>query len=108
MGKMICGMDIGSTTCKYVLANDHGEITSQAYERHDTRQGEKVLEFLQRLEHEQALKPGQDRIFLTGSGSGLIAPLVGAKVIQEVVAVGAAVEKFHPSVSFVSEIGGED
>ena len=34
--------------------------------------------------------------------------MVGAKVIQEVVAVAAAVEKFHPAVRFVSEIGGED
>src|SRR5262249_2759783 len=30
------------------------------------------------------------------------------KVVQEVVAVAGAVEKFHPDVSFVSEIGGED
>ena len=28
--------------------------------------------------------------------------------MQEVVAVAAAVEKLHPEVSFVSEIGGED
>src|SRR5207253_3871388 len=81
---------------------------SQAYERHDTKQGKKALDFLQRLEEKHGLTPGQDRIFFTGSGASLIAPLVGAKIIQEVVAVGAAVEKFHPSVSFVSEIGGED
>jgi predicted CoA-substrate-specific enzyme activase len=49
-----------------------------------------------------------DRIFLTGSGSGTIAPLVGGKVVQEVVAVTAAVERLHPDVNFVSEIGGED
>jgi predicted CoA-substrate-specific enzyme activase len=101
-------MDIGSTTCKYVLADDRAEIASRAYERHDTKQAEKVLDFLQRLEHNDGLTPERDRIFFTGSGAGLIAPLVGAKVIQEVVAVSAAVEKLHPSVSFVSEIGGED
>jgi predicted CoA-substrate-specific enzyme activase len=47
-------------------------------------------------------------VFLTGSGSGGIAPLLGGKVVQEVVAVAAAVEKLHPDVRFVSEIGGED
>lgn len=104
----ICGVDVGSTTCKYVLASASGEVVARAYERHGTRQAEKVLEFLSRLEGEHGLSPEEDRIFFTGSGSGLIAPLVGGKVVQEVVAVAAAVEKLHPAVRFVSEIGGED
>jgi len=105
---MICGMDVGSTTCKYVLASPEGEILAQAYERHNTRQAEKVLEFLERLEREHGLTPGRDRVVFTGSGAGLMASLVGARVVQEVVAVAAAVERLHPSVRFVSEIGGED
>jgi predicted CoA-substrate-specific enzyme activase len=105
---LLCGMDVGSTTCKYVLATPAGEVVAQAYERHNTKQAEKVLEFLTRLEAEHGLAPERDHIFFTGSGAGLIAPLVGAKIVQEVVAVAAAVEKMHPSVYFVSEIGGED
>jgi predicted CoA-substrate-specific enzyme activase len=104
----ICGLDVGSTTCKYVMANGTGEVLAKAYERHNTKQAEKVLDFLTRLETEHGLTPERDRVFFTGSGAGLIAPLVGGKVIQEVVAVAAAVEKLHPSVRFVSEIGGED
>src|SRR6185369_1054448 len=50
----------------------------------------------------------QDRIFFTGSGAGFLSPQVGGKLIQEVVAVAACVEKLHPDVRFVSEIGGED
>ncbi len=107
-GAMICGVDVGSTTVKYVLASPSGELISQAYERHNTKQGEKVLQFLSRLEAQHDLTPQRDRIFLTGSGAGLIAPVVGAKVIQEVVAVAASVERLHPAVRFVSEIGGED
>jgi predicted CoA-substrate-specific enzyme activase len=107
-GAMICGVDVGSTTVKYVLASPSGEVISQAYERHNTKQGEKVLQFLSRLEAQHGLEPQRDRIFLTGSGAGLIAPVVGAKVIQEVVAVAASVERLHPAVRFVSEIGGED
>ena len=104
----ICGIDVGSTTCKFVLVSQDGQLLAQAYERHNTKQAEKVLDFLTRLEKEHKLTPQQDRVFMTGSGSGLIAPLVGGKIIQEVVAVAAAVEKLHPSVRFVSEIGGED
>jgi hypothetical protein len=37
--------------------------------------------------HECDLAPGRDLVFFTGSGAGLIAPMVGGKVIQEVVAV---------------------
>src|SRR6202521_2542867 len=107
-GAMICGIDGGSTTCKYPLPSPDGEILSQAYERHNTKQAEKVLLFLSRLEAQHGLTPQHDRVFFTGSGAGLIAPLAGAKVIQEVVAVAASVERLHPAVHFVSEIGGED
>jgi predicted CoA-substrate-specific enzyme activase len=105
---MLCGIDVGSTTCKYVLASASGEVLAQAYERHNTKQAEKVLDFLSCLESEHGLTPERDRIFFTGSGAGIIAPLVGGKIIQEVVAVAGAVEKLHPLVRFVSEIGGED
>src|SRR5580658_719584 len=104
----ICGLDVGSTTCKYSIATASGELLGQAYERHNTKQAEKVLDFLTRLEKDHGFTPEQDRVFFTGSGAGIIAPLVGGKVIQEVVAVAAAVEKVHPNVRFVSEIGGED
>jgi predicted CoA-substrate-specific enzyme activase len=107
-GAKVCGMDVGSTTVKYTLASASGEIISQAYERHNTKQAEKVLQFLARLEAQHGLTPQHDRIFFTGSGAGLIAPLAGGKVIQEVVAVAASVERLHPAVRFVSEIGGED
>ena len=102
------GIDVGSTTVKAVVIDSHGKIAWQDYQRHNTRQAEKVVEFLQRMETETGLTVGQDRVFFTGSGAGFIAPLVGGKLIQEVVAVAACVEKQHPDVRFVSEIGGED
>src|SRR2546421_72022 len=101
------GVDVGSTTVKAVVVED-GKAGWQDYQRHNTRQAEKVVEFLARMEAEAGLTPGRDRVFFTGSGAGFIAPLVGGKIIQEVVAVAACVEKEHPDVRFVSEIGGED
>src|SRR5688572_5176404 len=105
---MILGVDAGSTTCKYTLVGDDGQVVAREYGRHNSKQAEKVLEFLGMLEEKHGLTPGRDRIYFTGSGSGFIAPQVGGKIIQEVVAVAAAVEKLHPNVQFVSEIGGED
>jgi predicted CoA-substrate-specific enzyme activase len=101
------GMDVGSTTVKAIVVED-GAVTWRDYQRHNTRQAEKVLEFLGRMEEDAQLDPGRDRIFFTGSGAGFLAPLVGAKMVQEVVAVAACVEQQHPDVRFVSEIGGED
>ncbi|MBI3988091.1 MAG: activase, partial [candidate division NC10 bacterium] len=111
----IVGVDVGSTTVKAVLVEAcperrrrDGQILWRDYQRHNTKQAEKVLEFLTRMESECGLTPLCDRIFFTGSGAGLIAPLVGGKFIQEVVAAAASVERLHPEVRFVSEIGGED
>jgi predicted CoA-substrate-specific enzyme activase len=103
----LAGVDVGSTTVKAVLV-DGLRVTWRDYQRHNTRQAEKVLEFLGRMEAEAGLAPGVDRVFFTGSGAGFIAPLVGGKFVQEVVAVAACVERLHPEVRFVSEIGGED
>ncbi|MEO8063588.1 MAG: BadF/BadG/BcrA/BcrD ATPase family protein [Pseudomonadota bacterium] len=101
------GLDVGSTTIKASVV-ENGVVRWQHYTRHNTKQAEMVLEFLARMEAECGLRPARDRIFITGSGAGLLAPLIGAKTVQEVVAVSAAVEKLHPDVNFVSEIGGED
>ncbi|HIC97378.1 MAG TPA: hypothetical protein EYP11_03145, partial [Aquificaceae bacterium] len=42
---MIVGLDVGSTTCKFVLADEKGNVLAKAYERHNTKQAQKVLEF---------------------------------------------------------------
>ena len=95
----LAGVDVGSTTVKAVVVED-GRVSWRDYQRHDTRQAERVLEFLDRMEREAGLAPGDDRIFFTGSGAGVIAPLVGGKLVQEVVAVAACVDRLHPEVRF--------
>ncbi len=103
----LVGVDVGSTTVKAVVVDD-GRVVWRDYQRHNTRQAEKVLELLERMEDEAGLVPGRDRVAFTGSGAGFLGPLVGGKLVQEVVAVAACVERLHPDVRFVSEIGGED
>jgi predicted CoA-substrate-specific enzyme activase len=103
------GLDVGSTTVKAVVAETGTDrIVWQDYQRHETKQPEKVLEFLQRIEAETSVTPQNSRAFMTGSGGGTLADLVGAKFVQEVTAVSLAVEKMHPEVYSVIELGGQD
>ena len=103
------GMDVGSTTVKAVIVDaETDQIIWQDYQRHETKQPEKLLEFLKRMEEEVGIAPHNCRIFITGSGGGALANLVGAKFVQEVTAVSLAVEKMHPEVNSVIELGGQD
>ncbi len=106
----LIGMDVGSTTVKAVVADAAtDEVLWRDYQRHDTRQPEKVLDFLTRFETEV---PGfaveRTRIFITGSGGNGLAKHLNAKFVQEVNAVSLAVEKLHPECGSVIELGGQD
>ncbi|MFI5175353.1 MAG: BadF/BadG/BcrA/BcrD ATPase family protein [Terriglobia bacterium] len=106
----LIGMDVGSTTVKAVVIDvENDEILWKDYQRHDTRQPEKTLELLQRIEKEVPIPdPKQVRVFITGSGGSGIAPRIGAKFVQEVNAVSLAVEKLYPKTGSVIELGGQD
>jgi hypothetical protein len=54
------------------------------------------------------LGPGAIRTFITGSGAGPLVAPIGSKFVQEVNAVTLAVEKLHPDVGSVVELGGQD
>jgi predicted CoA-substrate-specific enzyme activase len=108
--KFMIGMDVGSTTVKSVVidaATD--EILWRDYQRHDTKQPEKVLEFVQRFETEiDGFKAENSRMFITGSGGSGLVKFLGAKFVQEVNAVSLAVEKLYPEAGSVIELGGQD
>jgi len=107
--KFLVGLDIGSTTVKAVIVDAAtDQVLWQDYQRHETKQPEKSLEFLKRMEAEVSINRRNTRMFVTGSGGGGIAEQVGAKFVQEVTAVSLAVEKLHPEVYSVIELGGQD
>jgi predicted CoA-substrate-specific enzyme activase len=103
-------MDVGSTTVKAVVVDaETGGIHWRDYQRHDTKQPEKVLAFLKRFDHEiDGFDPEASRIFITGSGGNGMAKYLGAKFVQEVNAVSLAVEKLYPECGSVIELGGQD
>jgi len=103
------GLDVGSTTVKAaVIEAVTDRILWQDYQRHDAHQAEKLLEFLQGMEAEVGIAPDNCRMFITGSGGNALSTLIGAKFVQEVNAVALAVEKLHPEVNSVIELGGQD
>ena len=108
----IIGMDVGSTTVKAVVTDPAtGRVLWSDYQRHHTKQPEKVLELLRAIGAafpDQPLDDGSWRIFLTGSGAGPLAAPTGGKFVQEVNAVTLAVEHLHPDVGSVVELGGQD
>ena len=107
--RYLVGLDVGSTTVKAVVVDRQDDrIVWQDYQRHETKQPEKTLEFLRRMEAEVDVSKHNTRMFVTGSGGGAIAEAVGAKFVQEVTAVALAVEKLHPEVYSVIELGGQD
>ena len=107
--KFMVGLDVGSTTVKATVVDAATDkILWQDYQRHETKQPEKTLEFLRRMETEVGINRHNTRMFMTGSGGGGIAEQIGAKFVQEVTAVSLAVEKLHPEVYSVIELGGQD
>jgi hypothetical protein len=107
---LVIGLDVGSTTVKAVVVEpDSLNVVWHDYQRHHTQQPEKTLELLEAILAAFPQQPADRwRIFLTGSGSGPLVEPTGGKFVQEVNAVTLAVERKHPDVMSVIELGGQD
>ena len=109
MNGFFAGIDVGSTTVKAVVTHaETGAILWKDYRRHETRQIETLLDFLQRMEAETGITPENCRAFMTGSGGPMFADIIGAKFVQEVLAASLTVERRHPEALSIVEIGGQD
>ncbi|MBL4683874.1 MAG: CoA activase, partial [Nannocystaceae bacterium] len=107
--KFRIGFGLGSTTVKAVVIDiKSDEIVWKDYRRHDSKQAEKALEMLKEIEKAVPVSTSNTRMFITGSGGAVVGRHTGAKFVQEVNAVSLAVEKMHPEVNSVIELGGQD
>lgn len=105
----LVGIDVGSTTVKAVVCTEPGAAPLfRNYRRHEGRQAEALLDVLHRAKAEIGMADGSMRLFMTGSGGQQLAQILKARFVQEVAAVSAAVEKAHPAVRSVIELGGQD
>lgn len=104
---MRLGLDVGSTTLKCVVLDEHSAIRFRLYERHGSRIAEKTA----RLMEDVASKfPDEENweIGISGSAGMGLAEAVGIPFVQEVYATRHSVSRLIPGADVVIELGGED
>ncbi|NLO47582.1 MAG: 2-hydroxyglutaryl-CoA dehydratase [Clostridiales bacterium] len=100
------GIDIGSTTVKVVVLDEHGELLFRSYERHFSKVREKAADNLRRVSG--LLSGCEVKVLITGSAGLGVSKASGIPFVQEVFATGAAVNRYIPDADAVIELGGED
>ena len=100
------GIDIGSTTVKIAVLNDHNEILFSDYERHYANIQETLSDLLGRALY----TVGSVKVspMITGSGGLTLAKHLGVPFVQEVIAVSSALQDYAPQTDVAIELGGED
>ncbi len=104
---MRLGLDIGSTTIKCAVLDDHNNLIYSTYQRHYSQITEKIGEILSVVRQEV---PGVENALcaLSGSAGMGVADSCGISFIQEVYATRVAANTFIPGTDVVIELGGED
>ncbi len=100
------GIDIGSTTVKVSIINEHGELLFADYKRHFANIQETLAELL--LEGQKVLGPMTVEPVITGSGGLTLSHHLSVPFVQEVVAVATSLKDFAPQTDVAIELGGED
>ena len=104
---MRVGLDIGSTTIKCVVLDEHDTLLYSTYERHYSHILEKAQELLRRIDAEQ-LHGRKALLSISGSAGMGLADSCGVPFVQEVFSTRVAVKRFVPATDCVIELGGED
>ena len=100
------GLDVGSTTVKIIVMDEHQNTIYKDYQRHFSDTKKTVCDVLEELAHDYA--DFNFTVALTGSGAMSTATFLNLPFIQEVVSCKRAVEKYIPETDVVIELGGED
>lgn len=101
------GIDVGSVSVNTVVMNKNRDIMEEHYTRtmgQPLKTVKKVLtEILSCIEKGQIMAAS-----LTGTAGKLVAELIGANFVNEIIAQSKSVERLYPQVKTLIEIGGED
>ena len=100
------GIDIGSTTVKIAILDEHHNILFSDYERHFANIRETLSALLKKA-YDQ-LGELQLHPMITGSGGLTLANHLGVPFTQEVVAVATSLQELAPKTDVAIELGGED
>ena len=106
MKELRAGIDIGSTTVKLVILDDHDQPLFGQYRRHMAHTQETLAQLLR--EAREQLGPCRLLPRITGSGSINLGKALNIGFVQEVVAVATALQAVAPQTDVAIELGGED
>lgn len=104
---MKLGLDVGSTTIKYVVLDDNENIILKDYKRHYSHIKENVLEILNNL-REKGIISSNFKFGISGSAGMGLANGSNITFVQEVYATRVAANKLIPGTDVIIELGGED
>ncbi len=101
------GLDIGSVSANTVLIDENKNVVEEHYTRTKGQPLETVLalltDILSRVSPERI-----QSVSVTGTAGKLIAELLGAEFVNEIIAQGKSTTHFHPQIKTIIEMGGED
>lgn len=105
MSHFTLGIDIGSTTAKFVLM-DKGKVIYQKYQRHLSQVRQTTLAMLKEMQKE--VSADKVKVTISGSAGMGVAQAADIDFIQEVYATSEVVSTLAPDTGVVIELGGED
>ncbi|EHQ90080.1 2-hydroxyacyl-CoA dehydratase [Desulfosporosinus youngiae] len=100
------GLDIGSTTVKIVVLDNHKNIIYKKYSRHFSNIRNTVVNVLE--DTKDIMQGHLLTLMVTGSGGYNVSQLLEVPFIQEVIACTKAIKIIIPDTHTAIELGGED
>lgn len=100
------GIDVGSTTVKFVVIDENNDLIYKDYNRHYSDIKNTVAKMFEKAR--PSISSARGTIHITGSAGINIAKKLNATFIQEVVACTETIETFAKDADVAIELGGED
>ncbi|MDB4443733.1 acyl-CoA dehydratase activase [bacterium] len=103
------GIDIGSTTTKYAMINEEGEIIHKSYVHTQGKPIEVTQRLLKTVSDEMGDKIEIKGVATTGSGRNVVGDFLDADlIIDEITAHARGAVEIDPTIDTIFEIGGQD
>ena len=100
------GIDVGSTTAKVAILDQHAGVVFSEYRRHSAETVVTLQRILEKALH--SVGDIEAEVLVTGSAGLGVSERFDVPFIQEVVASAQVVRQLYPEVKTLIDIGGED
>ena len=102
------GLDIGSTTVKFVVLDRSSRVLYARYQRHLSDVRATVAQLFHEALSDGSISGLDFTLAATGSGAIALTDEFGIPFVQEVIASAESIRKRIPDVDVTIELGGED